>query len=356
MNIIEKMKKDWDRRADHNAKFWIATEKHENDEFFSGSGEHDTDRILEGLESHIRPSWQVLEIGCGIGRLLRPLASRFDYVCGVDVSQEMIKKSREWLKGINNVETFENTGIDLSLFDRDSFDFVFSYITFQHMPKEVFYNYLPEINRVLKTNGLLKFQMCLGSLDDPPFEDTMTLRVYSEEELSEKLHRNGFEILNKSVISRLPGNAYSNWFILARKRKEQIRNMDLSWAGKNCADHVFPKESSMYFHLALNYANKEKRDLAIDTLKRLVKCNPVYLEAWLELANQLSLEQRFDEAISTMKDMLRANPIFYKGNTYLIKLLKLTGKSDEAVEVFNLLKKQQIEISDALSEAREALS
>lgn len=356
MNIVQKMKKDWDRRADHNARFWIATERHENDEIFSRSGEHDAHRILEGLESHIQPSWRVLEIGCGIGRLLRPMASRFDYVCGVDISTEMIKKSREWLKGMNNVEAFENNGIDLGLFDRNSFDFVFSYITFQHVPKEVFYSYLPEINRVLKTNGLLRFQMCLGNLDDPPFEDTMTLRVYCEEELSEKLHNNGFEILNKSLISKVAENPYDNWFILARKCKEQIRNKDLSWIEKNCVDQVFPKESSMYFHLALNYTSKDKKDMAIDTLKELVKCNPPCLEAWLELANQLTLEQRFDEAILTMKDMLKANRTFYKGNTYLIKLLKLRGRRDEAVEIYNLLKEQQTEISEALNEAYEALS
>lgn len=355
MNIVQKMKEDWDRRADHNAKFWIATEGCENDTIFSHSGDYDASRILEDLESYMQQSWRVLEIGCGIGRLLRPMASRFEYVCGVDVSQKMINKSKEWLKWINNAETFENNGIDLSLFDHNSFDFVFSYITFQHMPKEVFFSYVPEINRVLKINGFLKFQICLGNHDDPPFEDTMTLRVYSEEELVGKLCHNGFEILDKSLISKVPGSPYSDWFILARKFKEGIRDDDHPWVERDCVNRVFPKESSMYFGLALDYIGKNKKDMAIGTLKELVEINPPHFEAWLELANQLTLEKRIDEAILTTKEMLKTNPTFYRGNVYLIKLLRFGGRREEAVEVYNRLKEQQAEISEALNEANEAL-
>jgi len=355
MDIVQKMKKDWDRRADHNAKFWIATEAYENDEVFSRSGEHDASRILEGLESYIQRSWRVLEIGCGIGRLLRPMASRFEYVYGVDVSRKMISRSKEWLKGIDNVETFENNGIDLGFFDRDSFDFVFSYITFQHMPKEAFYSYLPEINRVLKINALLRFQICLGNHDDPPFEDTMTLRVYSEEELVDKLYDNGFEIVNKSLISKVPERPYGDWLILARKFKGRIADSDLSWIQEDCVNRVCPKETSMYMNLALDYITKDKRALAVETLKELVKINPAHLEAWLELTNQLMLERRIDEAILTTKNMIKASPTFYKGNTYLIKLLRIRGRTEEAVEVYDRLKEQQAEISEALDEAHEAL-
>jgi len=40
------------------------------------------------------------------------------------------------------------------------FDFVFSFITFQHIPaKWIVYSYISEIGRVLKPGGLFKFQV-----------------------------------------------------------------------------------------------------------------------------------------------------------------------------------------------------
>ena len=142
MNIVEKMKQDWNRRARQDARFWIATEDHETEEVFANSGAHAVAQLLEGLEPYSRPTWHVLEVGCGIGRMLRPMAHRFAYVCGVDVSREMIAQSKDWLKGLANVETFENNGIDLQQFSDNRFDFVYAYVAFQHMPKEVFQSYL----------------------------------------------------------------------------------------------------------------------------------------------------------------------------------------------------------------------
>ena len=89
MDILQKMKKDWDRRADHHAKFWIAIGDWENDDIFHKSGIRDMAHIFEGLETDCLSSWRVLEIGCGIGRLLKPLSKKFSYVCGVDVSGKM---------------------------------------------------------------------------------------------------------------------------------------------------------------------------------------------------------------------------------------------------------------------------
>ena len=88
MNIIEKMIRDWNRRAKDDAKYWIATGYCENEEIFDKHGEENVRQILDGLESYLKKSWHVLEIGCGIGRLLRPMSSRFEYVCGVDVSAD----------------------------------------------------------------------------------------------------------------------------------------------------------------------------------------------------------------------------------------------------------------------------
>ncbi len=52
-------------------------------------------RLLHGipLEAH----WTCLEIGCGIGRLMKPLARRCRRVIGVDLSEKMATWAREYL-------------------------------------------------------------------------------------------------------------------------------------------------------------------------------------------------------------------------------------------------------------------
>jgi SAM-dependent methyltransferase len=74
------------------------------------------------------------DFGCGVGRLLIPLAKEFKHVTGVDVSPAMLAEARcncERL-GLNNI-TLSRSDDDLAQF-RNSFDFIHSYITLQHLP------------------------------------------------------------------------------------------------------------------------------------------------------------------------------------------------------------------------------
>ncbi len=90
MNISEKMKRDWDERAQHHARFWIATENYQTEEVFEQSGRDTAHALIESLTDLHRPSWKVLDIGCGIGRVLKPLATYFHDLVGIDVSSTMI--------------------------------------------------------------------------------------------------------------------------------------------------------------------------------------------------------------------------------------------------------------------------
>src|SRR3990172_3512403 len=97
------MKADWDLRAQENVRFYIASDEWQNDEVFRASGARDAALLTRGLEELLHPRMRILEIGCGIGRLLRVLAPRFAELHGVDVSGEMIRKGREWLADCPNI-------------------------------------------------------------------------------------------------------------------------------------------------------------------------------------------------------------------------------------------------------------
>src|SRR3989338_224132 len=69
-----RMKKEWNQRAKMNSLFVIATEHSDSEEDFWKSGTIECEKIIGNKE----PSkMNVLEIGCGIGRILIPMSKIF---------------------------------------------------------------------------------------------------------------------------------------------------------------------------------------------------------------------------------------------------------------------------------------
>lgn len=113
--------------------------------------------VLDGIP--IQPDWTTLEIGCGIGRLLRPIAARCRRVIGVDVSENMVALATEELRDINHVEIHANDGRQFPFVQSGSVDWVYSHLAFQHMTlKEIVESNLAECFRVLRPGGYLRIQ------------------------------------------------------------------------------------------------------------------------------------------------------------------------------------------------------
>ncbi len=114
-----------------------------------------------------------LEIGCGIGRMLKVVAPLFKTVVGIDISPGMVELSRDYLADVENVEVLVNDGRYIPLSD-NSVDFVFSVIVFQHLPyREFVHGYLKESLRVLKLGGVIRIQMLKG-------ESHLRVKAYRE--------------------------------------------------------------------------------------------------------------------------------------------------------------------------------
>ncbi len=153
------MKDDWDRRAREDALFYIDTASR-TEEAFRVRAAADAERILADVGGPLGPESSVLEIGCGVGRLLEEMAGRFREVWGVDVSGEMIRQARQRLAHRPHVRVLENSGADLAGLPGGHFDLCYSFIVFQHVPdRRVVVDYLREAYRVLKPRGLLKVQV-----------------------------------------------------------------------------------------------------------------------------------------------------------------------------------------------------
>lgn len=133
-----------------------------DDARFFRTGAERVDEFLTHGSAFNRPlGWEAaLDFGCGVGRLTRALAARFDHVTGVDISETMVRTARELNPGVSNSAFRCNTGTDLTMFSDASFDLVASDIVLQHLPnREVVEGYLVEFLRVLRPGGLLVFQL-----------------------------------------------------------------------------------------------------------------------------------------------------------------------------------------------------
>ena len=159
------MRADWNERAREDAHYYVAFGRRDqdNEEFFATAAD-----VLRELEAELKrfppdvplKSRRALEIGCGPGRLLKPMSRHFGEIHGIDVSDEMVARAKVNLRDVPNAHPQAASGSDLSMFPDEHFDFVYSYAVFQHIPSaEVVFSYLRETVRVLKPGGLAHLQI-----------------------------------------------------------------------------------------------------------------------------------------------------------------------------------------------------
>ncbi len=320
MNISEKMKQDWENRAQHHSRFWIATEHYQTEEIFAQSGEATAQILLETLRDLQQSSWKVLEIGCGIGRILKPLAPYFHTLVGIDVSSTMIAQSKTWLSGYPHVTTVETSGVDLCEFDDQSFDLVYSYVAFQHMPRPVFEQYLNEINRVLTPNGYLALQVPIGPSCDSPLEDTIGIRSYSIQEIQRKLYDNGLAFLDNTIFDRCSTNftqAFDHRFHLIQKVQQAKPILTAKWIQLEQPNRPSPLDIHLYETFADNCVKFGKPQEGIQTLQSLVNRNPEHLSGWLRLAALLLETGQIHEALITLQHLTAIHPLYQESHEAL---------------------------------------
>jgi SAM-dependent methyltransferase len=194
------MRTEWNERAREDAHYYVAFGRRDqdDDEFFATAKE-----IVASLEAELRRfplsanrrAWRALEIGCGPGRLMKPMSRHFGEIHGVDVSDEMIARARYNLRDIPHAHPHATSGSDLAPFADESFDFVYSYAVFQHIPsRDVVMEYLHEAKRVLKRGGILRCQ--INGLDKAAKEyDTWSGVRISAEELHQYALENDIQLL-----------------------------------------------------------------------------------------------------------------------------------------------------------------
>lgn len=155
------MRAFWEARAEENAAFYVDTSMAYDDpdmvRFFA-TGEQVVDLALR--QAPVQPARRgtAVEIGSGLGRICKALASEFDQVVGVDISTAMVRRARELVED-DRVRFEVGDGTTLAMLADASVDFVCTFTVFQHQrSRHLIADYLHECGRTIAPGGVLAAQ------------------------------------------------------------------------------------------------------------------------------------------------------------------------------------------------------
>src|SRR5215470_15618080 len=157
---------DWERFANDDPYAYILTElkRLERQDFWQSGHKTVREELLPVITTQGIANRSALEIGCGLGRLVFPLATYFQRVLGVDVAPEMVRRARLFARdnGITNTQFSVISGAS-DLLNRGeltgNIDFVYSWLVFQHLPNfETITEYLHATAFLLHDDGIALLQ------------------------------------------------------------------------------------------------------------------------------------------------------------------------------------------------------
>jgi len=289
MKIQEKMKRDWDRRADADPYYWVAATQEADLASYHASAERDCRVFIEGLAPFFSEGigGNLLDLGCGIGRMTTPLAQHFDQVVGVDVSPQMIARAQELHAAHENVSFVVNSGADLSEFDSGSFQVVCSYSVLPHLPPDVVSAYFSEIGRVLADGGVIRYQFWVGPSHHPEDHDTLGIHVYTEGEVSELHQKAGLVELSREEIDYFDPILELKPVWVNARREQAHTTLDIveREVTEELSDNEMILEYELMLHLAFRYYEQERVADAESTLERAKFLDPSRPEAYLHWAD-----------------------------------------------------------------------
>lgn len=151
--------------------------------------------VLGKLDKQVPHAMRLLDLGCGTGRLLTAIASRYPLVVGVDPSAEMLAVARH--RSVSTCAFLVCAVAEQLPFASRSFDVVTSTLSLRHWADPT--RGLGEVARVLSASGLLviaEAQMCERS--------AMTRHGWRfwrrEGPLQHLLQQSGFAVIDDQMI------------------------------------------------------------------------------------------------------------------------------------------------------------
>lgn len=152
--------------------------------------ERATAEIVDQLDAWgaVSPQTRLLDLGCGIGRMLIALGPKVRSAVGTDVSTQMVEVAKRRCAALRNVTVQKADGRDLSSLPDASFDVVLAVDSFPYIRQSGYAlaaTFVSESRRVLAEGGQLVILNYSYSDDDQA----------DRQEIAELAARNGFEVM-----------------------------------------------------------------------------------------------------------------------------------------------------------------
>lgn len=193
--FLSQMGKEWDDRVSHDYRYWMS-DGVQDDEAMWQTGQRDLSSLLEDLDSNSNKTKTLLDLGCGVGRLLKSASKTFGLVIGVDVSGQAILQAKKLLSDIPNIKLIQGDGDSLSQIASGTIDTAVSFASLCSIPASITAAYFAELGRVMRSEGDLRLQVYLGKEQIPEREDTLRIRSYDRMRFEDAANAAGFDLIS----------------------------------------------------------------------------------------------------------------------------------------------------------------
>jgi len=164
----------------------------DSEQEFWRRGEEDASRLLK----FVNRESIVLDVGCGIGRVMKSISPHCKEIHGVDTSALILKRAKKELNGLKNCFFYRADFKKFDICPADSFDLIYSIFTLQHMEKEDAYLCLMRIRNLLKPRGIVYIQF-------PDFTSDHYFSLFEEYALSGSRYGARVRFYTKPEIEKL---------------------------------------------------------------------------------------------------------------------------------------------------------
>lgn len=161
---MTRAKEIWDAYAADEAYFAVLSEdrfRRENfdtaarAEFFKSGHDH-IGEVWSALETafdvRLKPR-RSLDFGCGVGRLLIPIAERSESAVGVDISQKMLDEAKRNVEAARGTVVALQSGDEFAVADGERYSLVHTYIVLQHIHPRYGYGIIEKMLERLEPGG-----------------------------------------------------------------------------------------------------------------------------------------------------------------------------------------------------------
>ena len=164
----ENQKLDWEGYARTKYRdYFVASHRGWDDrKRWKAQAVFDAAIVVHELDPERLAGFEVLEIGCGVGRLAEVIAPKVKGYTGIDIAPGMIEEVRTRCGNLGNARFFLGDGLSIPppACDR-RYDLVFAFAVFIHCPRDVVGSLVRSALSLLAPGGELRFQLRADSSD-----------------------------------------------------------------------------------------------------------------------------------------------------------------------------------------------